>query len=956
MRILRAAIPLATLAVTICLTTVPVLAQGDLPTPGVFRPQSAPPPQAKGAMNPAQQHLMKGMKARQAGRMNEAIAEFRAVIKLVPNSPVGYYQLANAYMAKGDMTSAKQQLQKVMQLDPKHAAQIKTQMFQMEVGSYMMKGDRKSAETVLRKALDSDPSNMSIRMQLMQLNIQSTPPHPAEAIAFGLPIAKANPKDPNIHFMLGVAYLLQKDSSSAIDQFKTVTQLSPKNVGAYFNLGLLYKEKQQWGAARQALSKAMALNPKDPRTIGLLADVELNADKTNGPKRALEVYKKALAANPNDPQLQFSLGIMYEKTNNTKLALQQYEKVAAKVPGFALAKVNAARILLMDKTAKDPKANMQKAKGYLAAVAKQAPNSAQILAMLGYAEVSLGETANAEAHYKKALSLASDKEKPGILDGLSYIYQTTNRPKDAQAMVEKLHALQPDNVKVALRLAGMYEGETDPKKALALYQQIVEKFPKDTEAMSARASYLQRQKMIDKAAEQYRAVLKIKPDDLDTQIKLAGLYQTSEDKVTRDKAIPELEAAKKMALKEKAPTKDNEYDRRIEPFSALAQLYDKDGEKAKAADQYNQFLQSVPKSAQAHQGLAQLYANDPATYDKAIDEYKQLIALQPDNPGYYSQFAEAVKKKTGKEDDEYSELKKLIDASPTNNTPRYVLASMIVSRDAAPLDEAMKQYDEILKAKPNDGQALAGVAGVYEKQKKTDEAIEQYKKAILADPQQSRFLTKMQPLIAAKNDPKVTADWITFLKSLIGKKDMSSPAFYTMYMDECTKANRGDEAVATLEEANKKDPKDMQALLTIGAYYEKQGQHDKALATYKRVLNTKDVYENYKGDAYKGMGDVYFSQRKWNDALTAYQNWKSRQMFFFRVEQAQIRIAQCYEYLGKTDKALAEYKNLANGDPGNQELQAAIKRLNPEPTKIENLMTPAPAPAPAPAMPRPASP
>jgi len=103
MRILRAAIVFPALIASVCLTGPALQAQG-LPTPGVFSPQPAPPPSNQAQA--AQKHLMKGVDYRRKGKINEAIAEFKAVIKLVPKSPVGYYQLASAYMAKGDLKSA----------------------------------------------------------------------------------------------------------------------------------------------------------------------------------------------------------------------------------------------------------------------------------------------------------------------------------------------------------------------------------------------------------------------------------------------------------------------------------------------------------------------------------------------------------------------------------------------------------------------------------------------------------------------------------------------------------------------------------------------------------------------------------------------------------------------------------------------------------------------------------
>ncbi|MDO8585697.1 MAG: tetratricopeptide repeat protein [Armatimonadota bacterium] len=917
MRIPRSLISLAAIAgLAGCMATAG-LAQSSFKWPSPGGPQAQPSAAPSQAMQLAQQHLLKGMEYRKKGKLNEAIAEFKAVIKIAPQSPAGYFYLGTTYLAKGDVKSAEPHLKRVAQLDP---------------------------------------ANIDVRMQLLQMYMQTN--RLSDAVSMGQQAVKLKPKEPRIHFMLGVAYLMKKDTAGALREFRTTAQLDPKNVGAFFNQAIIYGQAGDYAKARQALARAAAVAPKDDRILGMQASIEEKADKVNGPKKALAIYKKALARNPGNPQLQFAVANMYERTGQPKLALEYYRKLMAKNPWLAPARLNAARILLMDRTSKNSKEGYKKAAEYLRPIVQKAPNYPQAAGMLGLAELYLGDNQKAEIHYKQAQKI--DPDNPVILEGLAYLYQVGGKPKEALQIVEKLYAARDSDVKTGLRLAGLYDQAGEKQKALGLFQQLVEKYPKDTEAMAARASYLQQQKITDKAAEQYRAILKLKPDDLDTQMKIAYLYAGAEDKAEREKSIPELEAAKKMALKMKPPQEPKDPkapkdpDRRIDPFRTLASVYEKDNQLAKAADQYKQYLEKDPKSTDAGRGLAQIYEKDTATLDQAIEEYRKLIDMNPDSREFYGMVAAAVKKKTGKEEDELAEYRKLIDAKPQNPTSRYVLAQTLLARQDGDMDEAAKQYQEILKTKPDDEEASIGLARVYEKQKKVDEAIEQYKKALDKKPSQSYALRMLQKLVTDKNDTKTTSDWLAYLKSLLGKKDVGMSGLYTIMLDEYAKASRAPEAIAAVEEQMKKDPKDPQATLALGAYYEKSGQTDKALATYKKVLAITGIPENPKASAYKGIGNIYFSQRKYADALAAYKNWKSRQMFFFGVDQTQVRMAQCLEYLGKTEEAVAEFQSLSNGDPSNQEVQAALRRLKPQPAPppdIPRFPGPENAPGPPPAGP-----
>jgi tetratricopeptide (TPR) repeat protein len=746
--------------------------------------------------------------------------------------------------------------------------------------------------------------------------------------------AKLRPKDSQTHFMLGVIYLMQKNTSSAMQEFRVTTQLDPKNMGAFFNLALLYVQTGDFAKARQAIGRAAVLNPSDPRILGLQANIEEKADKSHGPQKAMALYKKALARDPKNSQFMFALGILYEKTGQRKAALEQYIRVIAREPQFLPAKFNAARMYMADRSSKDAQNNYKKAAVLLREINKAAPNQAEGYTMLGLAELYLGETDSAEAHYKQAQKV--DPKNEGAAEGLAYLYERKEKFTEAAEELVKLRNVRPDDVRVYMHLAALYERLGDKKKTAATYQQMVEKFPKDTDAMGARAFYLGREGEKEKAAEQYRAILKLKPDNLTIQMCIAELYASDDDKSVRDKAIPDLQAAKKAALKAKPPKDLRQGDDRLAPFITLASIYEKDGEKAKAAEELQDALKLSPQSIETGQKLAQLYMGDSVTMDKGIEEYRKMIEIEPENQGLYMQLGEAVEKKTPKPGPALEEYRKLIAAKPSVLAPRYVLANALSNKDdQASRDAAIKEYQEILKIKPGEQTALVNMASAYEKSKQPDLAVETLKKAIEKDPTQGSPLRDIARILGEKNDPKATSNWLDYLKGLMGKSGKKSPELYGVLLDEYGKAKRGPEGAALVEAVVKKDPKNTAAMIALAAYYDGAGQKEKAISTYKAAIKT----DSKNVQAYKGLGNVYFSQKKYAEALKSYRDWEGGQFFFFGLDEARIRIAQCLEYLGKTDKAIAEYEKLAKSDPNNSEVKDALKRLKPAPLPPPNIPT-----------------
>ena len=891
MRLVRVSMLPLLLVAGIFAVTISAHSQSGL---GFSIPKPAPAQQAPASA--AQQHLTKGVQYQRQGNLPKAIAEFKELVRLAPNSPVGYYQLG--------MT-------------------------------YLMKGDTKSADPNLRKVAKFAPSDATVRLQIAELYMKTN--HPVQALEFAKQAATLKPKDARVRFMLGAAYLGNRNVSGALQEFKTVVQLDPKNFGAYYNTAIIYVQQQNYAGARQALAKAAALQPKNDQIIAMQAAVEESANKKD-PSKAISLYQKALTVNPENDRVRFALGILYDRAGRTKEALSSYEKVIANNPLFMPAKINAARIYIAQSRVKNSPASLQKAIVYLKPALKIEPKNPGILELLGMASLYSGDNPSAETYFSQLRHVSP--ESPAALQGLAYIYETQNKTKEAAELVAKLRDQNPGNADLNLRLARLYDRAGDDKKAAATYQTIAEKFPKNTDALSERAAYLLRKGQKDKAAEQYRAVVKLKPDDLQTQMSLAGIYSSSEDKADHAKAVPELEIAKKIAAKQKPPKEKDQYDPRMAPFVSAADMYEKDGDKEKVVAQYMEALKLDPKSTQMRISLARFYEKDNATLDKAIEEYRTLIAADRDNQAYYSMLAVDVEKRSGKRDDAVAELRKYIDQKPPHAAPRYALAVLLL-KDNTPESRAVaiKEYQDALVAKPDDVNGRLRLAQLYVEDKKTVEAEEQFRQVLQKDPGQAYALTEMQKIIDAKNDPKATADWLTTLKAMAYKKQTPGPDMYGALVDAYTKAKRGKDAVAILQDVSGKDPKNVPVQMALGKSYEQAGQPDKAIAVYRKVMS-KDAKN---ADPYKAIGNVYFALGRYADALKYYRDWKSRQMWFFGVDPTQIRIAQCLENLGKTDQALAEYMNLEKSAPQDPEVQAGLRRTRPAPVQpLTSPMQPAP--------------
>jgi tetratricopeptide (TPR) repeat protein len=222
-------------------------------------------------------------------------------------------------------------------------------------------------------------------------------------MACSQPAKKA--EDQNVHYILGVSYLREYNSSLALQEFQKALAIDSRNPDVYVGLGRAYHLKKAYAEAEKHYLQALRLRPDDPLTENNLGALYLDMERLDDAAHyfsqaaanltftnaevsytglgyahflkgeyleAISAYKKALSQNTRYGQAHQRLGEAYYALGKTDRAIGEFRQA-------------------LDLNSNDVLAHFQ----------------------LGLAYIKLGETAKATACLQKVLRLAPDSELAG---------------------------------------------------------------------------------------------------------------------------------------------------------------------------------------------------------------------------------------------------------------------------------------------------------------------------------------------------------------------------------------------------------------------------------------------------------------------------------------------------------------------------------------------------------------
>jgi len=236
----------------------------------------------------------------QIKQIDKAILLFEESIKKFPDCIEAYPNLANVLVAKGKSVTAKNILNKAIELNPKYL-----RSYSIMAGILVGEGNLQKAEFFLKKSLEINPKDINALVNLACVLKDSGNPKQAEKF------------------------------------LKDALKINPSFDFALTNLGAVLNELEKFDEGEQYLRKALSINSSSPMALNNLGNI-LSNKKNN--KEAELCYRKAIEIKSDFSIAYNNLGSLLSKQGNLIEAEKFTQKAINFNPKFELAYVNLGTI------------------------------------------------------------------------------------------------------------------------------------------------------------------------------------------------------------------------------------------------------------------------------------------------------------------------------------------------------------------------------------------------------------------------------------------------------------------------------------------------------------------------------------------------------------------------------------------------------------------------------------
>jgi len=222
----------------------------------------------------------------QRGKLPEAIAVARDVVRDQPNMPMGYENLAFVLRRAGAADEAL---------------------------------------AVYRKAVDAGIAGEEIvRQYALALSESGRAPEALRELS-----RLSGSTDPDTLNALGIAQSDAGQGAAAEKTFRRVLSIDPKNIEAYENLGIVQLRAEDTRAARDSFEKALSFDDQAARAWNGLGVARLRLGEE---RAAIDAWKKAVEFDPRMFDALFNLGLVAGKNGLRKESREALERFVAEAP------------------------------------------------------------------------------------------------------------------------------------------------------------------------------------------------------------------------------------------------------------------------------------------------------------------------------------------------------------------------------------------------------------------------------------------------------------------------------------------------------------------------------------------------------------------------------------------------------------------------------------------------
>lgn len=252
------------------------------------------------------------------------------------------------------------------------------------------------------------------------------------------------------------------------------------------------------------------------------------------------------------------------------------------------------------------------------------------------------------------------------LVGLGKIDMKNFKYKDAKDKFEDAKDKDDENAGAAIGLGRLAMKNKDYDEAMKIFTEVQSKDPNNVEADLAIAEVYKNQKKYDKAIEEYDDIIKDHPGEGKAYSGKADVYKSKDnydmaidclkEGEDKDKRNPDINITRarlyidkgkysdaEKELDEVLDDKEGKHKNSLEAKNLLGTLYQKDGRKEKAIDEYKEILEYDPDNFEANREIGRVILNSDREnkYDTSINYLQKAKDINPADKDNYKLLGKA---------------------------------------------------------------------------------------------------------------------------------------------------------------------------------------------------------------------------------------------------------------------------------------------------------------------------
>jgi tetratricopeptide (TPR) repeat protein len=857
----------------------------------------------------------------EVGRIDDALAEYRAVYEAEPENAVALAALEHLYRQTERWKDLLEVYEKRRELaaapeDRKPILYEIAKLYEVQIG------DSAKAVETYRAVLEDDPVDATALAALDALYQKTKDWEPyAEVLRRRIELDVGEAELIDLKFRLAQAeeHHLARPAV-ALENYREILFLNADHDGARAALeGMLdnaelrgeaaaileniYEVREDWEKLVRALEILVLSSDDTPRRVELLRKIASTAATQLGDQsRAFDAQARAVREDPALADSRAELEDLANAANAWDHLIALYNEVAEGLQDPALAR--------------------------------------QYWMRLASIEEQLGRVDLAAQSYTKILGL--DPGDTEALLAMDALYRRTERWEDLISVFRRRIELADDageRESLYASMASVYEEKLGkPDEAIAAYREVLGLDPTSQVALGALESLFMRQRMWNELAENLETRLGLaetEEDQIALMLRLASLRETEmgmpDVAIEGYRQVLERDSANQQALSSLERLGQKEAHELV-ISEILEPLYRQQGDYQKLIGVYEVQVRRADdanRKVELLHGIAQLYEDAAGDANAAFDTFARALAVDPAN-----ETTQEALDRLARVTNRFLDLARVFEELAEQQSDAelgsrlYTFAARIVENDIGDIDRAIGLYRKVLSIDPTNLPAAESLQTLFQSTERYADMslILQRKAEMLAELEEQKAALFQAAALEEEvlERPENAIGVYRKVLELDGEDLRSVDALINLYL----KARRWQEL---LDVYSKKadlvaDPEEKKLIYyEVGAVYERElGSVQRAIDTYQKVLELDP-------DDLTALGrlDVlYQTAENWTELLTILTHEAELTADPAEAISYQYRIAELYEkHLGDVNRAVELYRDILGVQPDHAPTLAALEGI-----------------------------